>query len=50
MSLLHSAADDPLLGKVNPPPLSVIIEGEDEWEVEEILDSRRTRGRLQYLV
>jgi len=28
----------------------VIVEGEEEWEVEEILDSRRTRGRLQYLV
>ena len=33
-----------------PPPLPVIVESEEEWEVEEILDSRRTRGRLQYLV
>jgi len=50
VSLLHAAADDPLHGQVVPPPLPVIIEGEEEWEVEEILDSRRTRGRLQYLV
>jgi len=35
---------------VTPPPLPVIVEGEEEWEVEEILDSRRIRGRLQYLV
>jgi glycosylphosphatidylinositol phospholipase D len=35
---------------VTPPPLPVIVEGEEEWEVEEILDSRRMRGRLQYLV
>jgi hypothetical protein len=35
---------------VTPPPLLVIVEGEEEWEVEEILDSRRIPGRLQYLV
>jgi len=50
VSLLHAATDDPLPGQVVPPPLPVIVEGEEEWEVEEILDSRRTRGRLQYLV
>jgi len=50
VSLLHAAADDPLPGQVVPPPLPVIVEGEEEWEVEEILDSRRTRGQLQYLV
>jgi len=50
VSLLHTAADDPLPGQVTPPPLPVIVEGEEEWEVEEILDSRRTRGRLRYLV
>jgi len=50
VSLLHAAAEDLLPGQVTPPPLPVIIEGEEEWEVEEILDSRRMRGRLQYLV
>jgi len=50
VSLRHAAADNPLPGQVVPPPLPVIVEGEEEWEVEEILDSRRRRGRLQYLV
>ena len=50
VSLLHDAGDDPLPGQVVPQPLLVIIEGEEEWEVEEILESSRTRGRWQYLV
>ena len=50
VSLLHAAADDPIPGQVIPPPLPVIVEGKEEWEVEEVLDSRRIRGRLQYLV
>jgi len=50
VSLLHAAAEDPLTGQVTPPPLPVIVEGEDTWEVEKILDSRRMRGQLQYLV
>jgi len=28
----------------------VIVEGEEEWGVEEVLDSRRIRGRVHYLV
>jgi len=50
VSLLHAAADDPIPGQVIPTPLPVIVEGEEEWEVEEVLHSRRIRGRLQYLV
>ena len=50
VSLLQAAAEDPLPGQIIPPPLPVIVEGEEEWEVEEILDSRRTWGGLQYLV
>jgi len=50
VSLLHLAADDPFPGQIPPPALPVVVDGEEEWEVEEILDSRRIRGRLQYLV
>jgi len=31
-----------------PPPK--LIEGQPEWEVDEILDSRRYRHKLQYLI
>lgn len=41
VSLLHPAAKDPLLGQVIPLPLLVVVQGEEKWEVEEILDSRR---------
>lgn len=33
-----------------PPPLPVVVNGELEWEVEEILDSRMFWNHLQYLV
>ena len=50
VSLLYAAAEDRLTGKVTPPPLPVIVDGEEKWKVEEIMDSRRMRGQLQYLV
>jgi len=31
-------------------PLLVIIEGEEEWEVERILNKRQVRGKDKYLV
>jgi hypothetical protein len=39
VSLLHTAAEDPVPGSIIPPQLSVIVEGEEELGVEEILDS-----------
>ena len=33
-----------------PPPPAVIVDNEEEWEVERILDSRRHYNRLQYHV
>jgi len=44
VSLLQAAAEDPLPGQVIPPPLPIIVEGEEGWEIDEILDSKRTRG------
>jgi len=48
---LTPAPDDPIPGrKTTDHPLPIIINGEAEWEVEEILDSRWHRRRFQYLV
>ena len=50
VSLLELASDDPFPGQTFPPPPPIIIDGEEEWEVEKILDSRYFYNRLQYLV
>ena len=49
-SLLRLDPDDPLPNQVIPPAPPVIVDGEEEWEVEEILDSRWHYGRLQYRI
>ena len=49
-SLLRLDPDDPLPSQVIPPPPPIEVEGEPEWEVQEILDSRWYYGRLQYRV
>jgi len=50
VSLLDPADNDPLPGQHNPPPPPVIVDGEEEHYVEEILDARLHRRKLQYLV
>ena len=50
VSLLEHAADNPFPGQVAPPPPAVIVDGEKEWEVETIFDSRLHYNRFQYLV
>ena len=48
---LTPAPDDPITGhRAPPPPLPEIIDGEEEWVVEEILDSRVINRKLRYLV
>ena len=50
VSLLEHAADDPYPGQISPPVPAVIVDGEEEWEVETILNSCLHYNRLQYLV
>ena len=48
---LTPAPPDPIVGRhTPPPPLPEIINGEEEWVVEEILDSRMMNRKLRYLV
>ncbi|QSZ33203.1 hypothetical protein DSL72_002789 [Monilinia vaccinii-corymbosi] len=55
VNLLHPVTDDPLPGQRNPPPPPIEIEEIEQFEVEEILDSRIERRdrkglRLKYTV
>ena len=47
---LQKAANDPLPGQVQEPPEPVKINDDEEWEVEQILDSRIHQKKLQYRV
>jgi len=48
---LSAAPEDPILGRKPQAPLPpIVIDGEEEWEVEEILDSRWHWRRFQFLV
>ena len=40
----------PVAGQSSVPPEPIDIEGNPEYEVEEILDSRLKHGKLEYLV
>ena len=50
VSLLEPYLEDKLEGRVQEAPLPEVVEGEEEWEVKEVLDSRVSRGKLLYLV
>jgi hypothetical protein len=51
ISLLEPTTNtEPLPRHNQPPPPPVIVDDHQEWEVEEILDSRRHRQQLQYRV
>jgi hypothetical protein len=47
---LHKASNDPLLRQWNEPPLLIQVNGDDEWEVEEILASKLDWKTLKYRV
>jgi hypothetical protein len=48
--LLDPVVEDPLEGQVVPPPPPVEIDGEEEYQVSSVEDSRVYRNQLQYLV
>ena len=50
VSLLRLASVDPLPGQINPPPPPIITDGEEEYKVEDVLDSRKLRHKIQYYV
>jgi hypothetical protein len=47
---LRKDPGNPLPGQINAPPPALEVDGELEWEVEKILSSRISRGKLQYKV
>ncbi|KAI0998311.1 hypothetical protein K3495_g9883 [Podosphaera aphanis] len=49
VSLLEPSATDPLPGQISPPPPPIIVDGEFEYVVEEILDAKH-RGSKPFLV
>ncbi|KAI0990988.1 hypothetical protein K3495_g17199, partial [Podosphaera aphanis] len=51
VSLLEPYANDPVIGQTQSPPPPIIVDGEEEYMVKEIYDSRLTKQfGLQYLV
>ncbi|MBW0567187.1 hypothetical protein O181_106902 [Austropuccinia psidii MF-1] len=50
ISLLEPVKTSTILNWHQKPPLPIIIEEEEEWEVSQILDSKIKRGKLWYLV
>jgi hypothetical protein len=50
VSLLEKVADDPYPQRQQPQPPPIEIDGEDHYDVADIVDSRKRRGRVYYLV
>ncbi len=48
--LLHSVVDDSLSDQKNELSRSIVVNDENEWEIDDILNFRRYRRRLQYRV
>jgi len=51
ISLLEpTASSEPIPGHRQPSPPPIIIDEQQEWEIDKILDSRSHRGKIQYRV
>lgn len=50
VSLLELADNNPYPGQIDLPPPPVIVDNEEEWQVDEVLDARIRYRRLEYLI
>lgn len=50
VSLLETYSESTLLNRIQPPPPCIEFEDHVEYEVEQVLDSRWRRGKLEYLI
>lgn len=50
VSLLKPVVPDPFPDHRPGPPAPIIIDGDEEFEVEAVLDCRKRRGQTQYLI
>jgi len=50
VSLLEPYKESNIPGRKQPPPPSIEVDTHEEYEVEKVLDSRRRRGKLEYLI
>lgn len=50
VSLLSPHHEDDIPGRTQPPPPPIEVEGDLEYEVDEVVDARRFRRKFQYLV
>ena len=50
VSLLEPTATNPLKGQKRPPPPPIVVNDEQEYEVEEVVDSKLIRKKLYYQV
>ena len=49
-NLLRLAAEDLLPDQINGPPLSVVVNNKEEWEVDNIFDAKRHGKRVLFRV
>jgi Chromo (CHRromatin Organisation MOdifier) domain len=47
-SLLRRAAENPLPGQIEQPEPPIMIKGEEQYEVDDILDARKRYGKVQF--
>lgn len=50
VNLLREFTSSKIEGQYELPPLPIKIQNEDEYKVNEVLNKRRIRGKIEYLV